>query len=48
MTDIWMNLLSFWVGFMMGFGLFAMLQASREEDKRPLPRSDEYRFPIGH
>jgi len=46
-TDILMHLLSFWLGLMMGFGLFAMLQVSREEDDRPLPHGDEYRFPMG-
>jgi hypothetical protein len=47
MTDIWMHLLSFWIGLMMGFGLFAMLQVSREEDERHEPHGDEYRFPMG-
>jgi hypothetical protein len=47
MTDIWMYLLFFWIGLMMGFGLFAMLQVSREEDERPVPLSDEHRFPVG-
>ncbi len=47
MTDILMYFLTFWLGLMMGFGLFAMLQVSREEDERPLPLSDEYRFSMG-
>ena len=47
MTDIFMYLLTFWFGVMMGFGLFAMLQVSREEDERHLPLGDEHRFPMG-
>ena len=47
MTDILMYLLTFWIGMMVGFGLFAMLQVSREEDERRQPLSDEYRFPMG-
>ena len=47
MTDIFMYLLTFWFGLMMGFGLFAMLQVSREEDERPLPLGNEHRFPVG-
>ena len=47
MTDMFTYLLTFWFGMMMGFGLFAMLQVSREEDERPLPLGDEYRFSMG-
>jgi len=47
MTDIWMQVLTFWIGLMMGFGLFAMLQVSREEDERPAPLKDEYRSSMG-
>jgi NAD(P)H-flavin reductase len=47
MTDIFTYLLTFWFGLMMGFGLFAMLQVSREEDERPLPLSDEHRYAMG-
>ena len=48
MDAVWMYLLSFWLGTMIGFGLFAMLQVSREEDERnerQQPLGADYRFP---
>jgi len=47
MTDILLHLLFFWIGLMMGFGLFAVLQVSREEDERSMPLGDEYRSSMG-
>ena len=47
MDAFWMNLLSFWLGTMLGFGLFAVLQVSREEEERLESLSGDYRFQSG-
>jgi hypothetical protein len=47
MDAVWMYLLVFWLGTMIGFGLFAMLQVSREEDKCQESRGTGYRFRTG-
>jgi hypothetical protein len=47
MDALWISLLSFWLGAMIGFGLFAALQVSREEDERQESRGNGYRFPTG-
>jgi len=50
MSAIWL-LIAFWFGVAIGFGLFAAMQVSREQDKRqlrnehPLHRGDDFGFP---
>lgn len=46
MTMLWM-ILAFWLGTMVGFGLFAALQVSRETEDSPLDVPERYRFSAG-
>jgi len=46
MSALWIYL-AFSVGTMIGFGLFAALQISREQDERQPARSEDYRFASG-
>jgi hypothetical protein len=46
MTTMWI-ILAFWAGAAIGFGTFAALQVSREQEERHLRRDNEYRFSAG-
>lgn len=46
MSALWIYL-AFSLGGMVGFGLFAALQMSREQDERQQEMSDDYRVATG-
>jgi len=46
MTTMWI-ILAFWAGAAIGFGTFAALQVSREQEERHLRLNNEYRFSAG-
>jgi len=46
MTTMWI-ILAFWAGAAIGFGTFAALQVSREQEERHLRPDNEYRFSAG-
>ena len=46
MSVLWIYL-AFSLGGMLGFGLFAVLQVSREQDEKQLERGEDYRSATG-